>query len=219
METASATDQENVKRKNAPAPNSRPGSVPPRSTTPVNSINHYVPGSNGYGVGKGVVTPAVRPGSAMGGASNKRQKLGENTGGRNMLGSSQRGNTNTNTSSRQRLASPTKVAKTKTPGLSVPRPMAVPKPGTRHHALGHGRVPSAGRVTSGTLGSSSRSFSSGTHANARGGYGVGAGVKKAGRARRESFKPRPSVDDWEHGHAGRWGGYAGPSVKEEDEGY
>jgi protein regulator of cytokinesis 1 len=44
-------------------------------------------------------------------------------------------------------------------------------------------------------------------------------MKKATRARRESFKPRPSIDDRDGlGAHGRWGGLAG-SVREEDEGY
>jgi Ase1/PRC1/MAP65 family protein len=211
METASASDQEN-QRKNAP----RPGSVPPRSTTPVNSSNHYVPGSNSYGVsGRGVVTPAVRPGSAMGGTSNKRQRVADGQGGqgRNVLGSHRGGNGH-------RVVSPTK-ASNKTPGRSVSRTasksmsthMPVPKPGTQHHALGHGRVPSGI-----PLGMSARNLSSSTTSR---GYSGRAPVdsKKAAKMRRESFKPRPSVDDWQHGHGGHWGGYAGPSVKEEDERY
>lgn len=217
MEAASASDQEN-KRKNIP----RPGSVPPRSTTPVNSINHYVPGSNSYGVGpgKGVVTPAVRPRSATGGTSNKRPRLGDASGGqgRTILGS-HRGNMNGNGN---RVVSPTKTTgHMKTPGSTLRQPgtaplamrMPIPKPGTQHHALGHGRVPSGM-----ALGNSTRNFSSSTTTR---GYKVTAAAvsKKAARARRESFKPRPSVDDWDQGRGGRWGGYAGPNVKEEDEEY
>jgi len=220
METASANDQEN-KRKNAP----RPGSVPPRSTTPVNSANQYGSGSNSYGVGSGrggTVTPAVRPRSATGGTSNKRPRLGEASGGRSrtVLGTHRDGNTNGNT---HRTASPTKITgPTKTPGRSLPRStktalsthMPIPKPGTQHHALGHGRLPSGMSA----FGTSTRNLSSSTTSRKHGvGVGAAAAGKKAGRARRESFKPRPSVDDWEHGHGGRWGGYAGPSVKEEDD--
>lgn len=215
METASAADQENKKK-----PGSRAGSVPPRATTPVNSSNHYVPGSGSYAVGsgKGVVTPAVRPGSAMGGNSNKRARLGEAPSGgkgRTVLGV-QRGNTNG-----QDHHHPSKPSgPTKTPGSSLPRPrpittsvsmtMSIPKPGTQHHALGHGRIPS------GMAGYSQRSFSSSTARP----HVVSAALasKKAGRARRESFKPRPSVDDWDHAHAGRYGGFAG-AVKEEEEMY
>jgi len=51
----------------------------------------------------------------------------------------------------------------------------------------------------------------------------GGNVVKASRARRESFKPRPSVDGSEMGMGmggvgGRWGGFAG-TVQEEDEGH
>jgi protein regulator of cytokinesis 1 len=167
--------------------------------------------------GRGVVTPAVRPGSAMGGTSNKRQKVADGAGGRTVLGS-HRGNKNGNG---HRVVSPTK-ASTKTPGRSLPRAalrsvsmhMPIPKLGTQHHALGHGRVPSGM-----PLGMSTRNLSSSTTSR---GYGAKTPVdsKKARSGKRESFKPRPSVDDWQqHGHGGRWGGYAGPSVKEEDERY
>lgn len=217
METVSAADQEN-RRKNVP----RPGAAPQRATTPINSVNHYMPGSGSYGVGsgKGVVTPAVRPGSAMGGTSNKRPRLGDQASGgqgRTILGA-HRGNTNGNI---QRQASPSKIAMpTKTPGSSLPRPvtaslsihMPIPKPGTQHHALGHGRVPSG-------MGASSGYGQRTTSSTSSRAYGVGEAManKKQARARRESFKPRPSVDDWEHGHGGRWGGFAGATVKEEDE--
>ena len=202
METASAADQENKKK-----PGSHAGSVPPRATTPVNSSKHYVPGSGSYAVGsgKGVVTPAVRPRPAMGDNSNKRPRLGEAPSvgkGRTVLGV-HRGNTH---------GQPCKpVGPTKTPGRSVPRPravttsipmtMSIPKPGTQHHALGHGRVPS------GMAGYGQRSFSSSTTRP----HVVNATLaKKAARARRESFKPRPSADDWN----GRYGGFSG-AVKEE----
>jgi protein regulator of cytokinesis 1 len=164
-----------------------------------------------------VVTPAVRSGSVMRESSNKRQRV-DASGGRNVLGSSQRVNIGAGAGG-HRVVSPTKTAKTPGTGRSLPRPataigMVVPKPGTQHHALGHGRVPSA---------SSTRVFSSST-TSSRGynvkGMGAGASAKKAARARRESFKPRPSVDDWEQQlqlqQSSRWGGYGG-SVKEEDE--
>lgn len=118
--------------------------------------------------------------------------------------------------------------------------MPIPKPGTQHHALGHGRVPTSG-VTYGAGGytasgirsasavmsvsvSSSMSTSSGYGASryASSGYTGGHGglAKKASRARRESFKPRPSMDTVEAGVGvgSRYGGFAS-SLKEEDEGY
>ena len=232
METVSAADQEN--RRKPP----RAGSVPPRATTPVNSSNLYVPG-----VKTGVVTPAVRSASHISSQSvpNKRQRLGENLSGhtpdyaggaRAPLGASR--SNNGGGSGICRAASPTKIP-SKTPtsgGSSLPRPAAIsmimPKPGTQHHALGHGRVPS-----SVVYGGGDGGYPAGvrSHASSQG-YGrfpssgyVKKGdecemMKKATRARRESFKPRPSVDamDLGVGVGTRWGG--GFTVKEEeDEGY
>jgi len=239
METVSAGDQEN-KRKQP-----RAGSVPLRATTPVNSSHGYVPG-----VKTGVVTPAVRTSSQITSHSvpNKRQRLGENTsatptyssGARAPFGTHRGGN---GPSGIARPVSPTKIP-TKMPderGLSLPRPaalaMVMPKPGTQHHALGHGRVPSsviygAGVAGVNTYSSSTRNASSTSTAP---GYGralsgaysksraVSASnqMKKATRARRESFKPRPSMDSTLDLAAsigvggGRWGG--GYTVKEEDE--
>ena len=55
--------------------------------------------------------------------------------------------------------------------------------------------------------------------------GTGGGVvRKAQRTKRESFKPRPSMDDvWDvppiavAGGQKRWAGFAGGTVKEEEE--
>lgn len=255
METVSAADQENASKRNTKSragsagATSRAGSVPPRSTTPVNPIHHYVPGSAGYG--KGVVTPAVRqrPGSSMGAGvdhsqPSKRQRVGEQPPPppqRAPLGSHRAGNRDAS-----RAGSPSKNHLS-----SLPRPvhMPVPKPGTQHFALGHGRMPTGG-FTFGAAGtyaqqqlqmrtSSNSTSGSGTYATTRyaSGASAGAGVtysfgptitvvaKKASRARRESFKPRSSVD----GHGGdlgvsvgmgasRFTGFAG-GVREEEEGY
>ncbi|KZP14853.1 hypothetical protein FIBSPDRAFT_833637 [Athelia psychrophila] len=211
-ETSTATEQEN-KRKQG----SRAGSAPPRATTPVNSSNHYVPGSS-TGGGKGVVTPAVRAGSAMREGSIKRQKLGDSTtsGGpaRTVLGT-HRGNTNAG-----RNVSPSKVpgsrsvsAKSLQRPVAVSMHMPVPRPGTQHHALGHGRVPS-GLPMSRSVSAGARAFSGSVRA-----FSGSAAVvsKKLVRTKRESFKPRPSVDDWDQVHGARRGGLAGRSVKEEEE--
>lgn len=223
METASAADQENKKKPRA-------GSVPARATTPVNHT--------GYAPAKGVVTPSVRPASSMSSAHsapNKRQKTGDptasngrSTTGRAPLGSNRGGNIN--------AQPPRNVSPSKIPGKAhrervpsggqsaLPRPIAmpVPKPGTQHHALGHGRIPGGG-VLHGNIGytaSGIRSASTVNHAHARA-PSAGGVARKASRARRESFKPRPSIDAVDLGvHAGglRWGGL-GVSVKEEDEDY
>lgn len=245
METVSAADQENKKKP------PRAGSVPPRATTPVNAPHSYVPGAK-----TGVVTPAVRPGSSNASHSlpNKRQRLGESTSGgqigkantpsfgqRAPLGANRGGNIAV--SGNGRTTSPSKIpGKTPTAagGSSLPRPvhiaMPVPKVGTQHHALGHGRVPSAAaggysagyRSTSSSVASNGSGGGYGRYASSGSGSGnayLAVGAKKASRARRESFKPRPSVDgpgaDLKRsgaGGAGRWAGFPG-CVKEEEEGY
>ncbi|KAF8901151.1 microtubule associated protein-domain-containing protein [Gymnopilus junonius] len=229
MEVVSAADQEN-KRKQP-----RAGSVPPRATTPVNSAKGYIPG-----VKTGVVTPAVRTSSQMASQSvpNKRQRLGDGSSSgatpgysstaRAPLGTHRGGNIATGIA---RASSPTKIP-TKTPGSghrsgSATLAMVIPKPGTQHHFLGHGRVPSTVIYGAGVAGVNSyrSTSSSGGHGRVpSAGYTKGAGqtgvVKKATRVRRESFKPRPSVDNMDLGvsvgaSGGRWGG--GYTVKEEDE--
>lgn len=221
IDAASAADQEN-KRKPP-----RAGSVPPRATTPVNSLNHYVPGSGGGRTG--VVTPAVRPGSSLAAhsASNKRPRLGDSGSGQRAPLGAHRGHAANGHQSRG--ASPGKTgvpAKTPTGGSSLPRPVAMPMPrlGTQHHALGHGRVPSAvcgaGVYQRSASVAAAMSASMGASAARYGGYPGAA--KKASRARRESFKPRPSVDGPDMAMSigmggGRWGGFSG--LKEEEEGY
>lgn len=234
METVSATDQENRRK---PA---RAGSVPPRSTTPVNSLHAYAPSAK-----TGVVTPAVRPGTASQSVPNKRQRLAETAPsghqrqgsgnghttnyGRAPLGSYRGGNVGPS-----RRLSPSNIpGKTPNEGQSsLPQPatlgrMPIPKPGTQHHALGHGRVPSTAGYPGGPVGSKSVSSAAGLTSSTYGGrYGSGNAatgtMKKATRARRESFKPRPSIDDREMGlsvHGGRWGGLTGSVREEEDEEY
>ncbi|KZT70570.1 hypothetical protein DAEQUDRAFT_725083 [Daedalea quercina L-15889] len=235
METVGATDKENNKRSKTPG--ARAGSVPPRSKTPSNPPHHYMPATTHGGAShgtksSGVVTPAVRPGSSMAMSSqpNKRPRLGESTaahtnvptrGASAYLGSSKG-------SGAQRPGSPSKIPSKTLSMSSLPRPvpiaMPVPKPGTVHHALGHGRVPSAQaqpsyqviqaqiRSVSSTSTMSYRSYGAST-------LNSSVLARKASRARRESFKPRPSMEnDWTMG-GGRWAGFAGAAVKEEDEDY
>jgi len=242
METIGAADQEN--RRKPP----RAGSVPPRATTPVNTTYGYMPGTKSGNV----VTPAVRNISQVSGSGsqsvpNKRQKLGENVStARVPLGGHRGVNI---AAANARAASPTKLP-TKTPstmGLtssgvsSLPRSaalaMVMPKPGTQHHALGHGRVPTSVIYGAGVSGipsggyvpsASIRSLSSST--TVAGGYGRSASSrsqgpvpKKPSRAVRESFKPRPSVEcaldsrmnaAISAGGKRRWDGF---TVNEEDE--
>lgn len=228
METASANDKENTKR-GKPA---RAGSVPPRSKTPLNPPHHYLPATTHGGAhskGTGTVTPAVRPGSSMATSQpSKRPRLGESTAAHNnvpahaaptYLGSS-RG------PGAHRPGSPSKIP-SKTSMSSLPRPvpiaMPVPKPGTVHHALGHGRVPSAQAAphSYGLAQSQMRATSAASAMSYSRGYGapaLNASVlaKKASRARRESFKPRPSMEnDWAMS-GGRYAGFAGAVKEEED---
>ncbi|PFH48583.1 hypothetical protein AMATHDRAFT_196339 [Amanita thiersii Skay4041] len=242
MDSVSAQDQENTNRRNKAG--SRAGSVPLRAKTPVggNSVQGYVPGTK-----TGVVTPAVRPASSAGSQSvpNKRQRTGDSHSGtyvksgansnhRVPLGAHQ--GSNMASSVIGRGASPTKIP-TKTPGAgsqsALPRPvimpiaMPVPKPGTQHHVLGHGRLPNSG--TGAVYGRSTSSY--GRH-NTDPGMG-GAQLAKAStarrslRSRRESFKPRSSMDGMPPAvnlggsHGGRrWvSGYRSTTSVKEEENY
>ncbi|CDO70098.1 hypothetical protein BN946_scf184806.g25 [Trametes cinnabarina] len=245
MDMMPATDKENSNKRTK----GRAGSVPPRATTPANGHHLTAPTSGHGGVRTGVVTPAVRPSSSLSNsqsAPNKRQRLGESTSHNNALSS--RAPLSSSRGAHNRAASPTKIphpGKTPVGGSSLPRPvpiaMPVPKPGTAHHALGHGRVPSAQQLSSShsynahQSGVRAASYMSTSTSSYGRGYGsvssaaasAAAVAKKATRARRESFKPRPSVDEnWALGlglgdSAGgrRWAGFAGSAVKEEDEEY
>ncbi|THU93332.1 hypothetical protein K435DRAFT_670441 [Dendrothele bispora CBS 962.96] len=234
METVGAADKENgSKRNNKP----RAGSVPPRATTPVHGAGGYAPAN------KGVVTPAVRsaPHPQVNSAPpNKRTKYGDevSTHSRAPLGAHRGTDVNGGANSvlgKRKDVSPSKIpggvrlnqsqslsiSVNSNPPSSLPRPvsMPVPKPGTQHHALGHGRVPTSGVFTNAFPSSNSvghlhigsggpGGFPVGirTASSTRSGYGAGGNQrapsgsraayveKKASRARRESFKPRPSME-------------------------
>ena len=236
MDSIGTSDQEN--RRKPP----RAGSVPPRATTPVNSTHGYMPTTK-----SGNVTPAVRTisqvtDSGCRSVPNKRQKLGDSNASvpRVPLGGYKGVNI---AAANARATSPTKLP-TKTPSTvnlaslsrSAALAMVVPKPGTQHHALGHGRVPTSviyGAGVSGISnggyfpGASIRSVSSST--TAAGGYGrstssrsQGLPSKKSSKPYRESFRPRPSVDcaldarvnaAVNAGGKRQWGGF---TVREED---
>jgi len=223
----SAQDQENANRRGKLG--SRAGSVPPRATTPVaaGATQGYVPRTK-----TGVVTPAVRPATSMGSRSvpNKRQRVGESYSGsyinsgashpeRAPLGAYRGGNM----AAAGRSASPTKLP-TKMGGVKH----VVSKAGTQH-VLGHGRLPGAGPVTVyPTRSVSSSALTHGRSASSSIAAPHGGGASAARRslhARRESFKPRPSIDKapplttTARPRAGRWtGGYRSTtSVREEYE--
>ncbi|KAJ3784520.1 microtubule associated protein [Lentinula aff. detonsa] len=223
QELVSAADQENRRR---PA---RAGSVPPRATTPVSQTGHT------YSQ-RGTVTPAVRPApSGANSAPNKRMKYGEDSishsGQRAPLGAHRGANTlSSSLSQKPRDVSPAKIPGSRSNRIpsssvssssSLPRPVAMPmpKPGTQHHALGHGRVPTSGIFTynggltgNGLFPKGIRSASSSST-----GYASRTTEKKASRARRESFKPRPSMDAIDDHRLGKWGLNRFGGVKEEEE--
>ncbi|KAI8970590.1 microtubule associated protein-domain-containing protein [Trametes punicea] len=247
MDMMPAADKENCNKRTK----GRAGSVPPRATTPAIGHRPMAPTSGHGGTSKtGAVTPAVRPSSSLSNSQsvpNKRPRLGEATISHNNAPST-RAPLSSSRGANNRAASPTKIplpGKTPIGGSSLPRPvpiaMPVPKPGTAHHALGHGRVPSAQHLStshsydSHQPGARATSYMSTSIPSSYGrGYGLGSSAavnaaavaKKATRARRESFKPRPSVDEnWASGVAildaggRRWAGLPGSAVKEEDEEY
>ncbi|KAH8103389.1 microtubule associated protein-domain-containing protein [Cristinia sonorae] len=230
------TEKENNKRSK-----SRSGSVPPRATTPPNPIHHYVPPKSHHGgstrekgerTANGGVTPAVRPGSSMSrsGTANKRPKLGESTSSHNNavppvppVRSSSRGASG-------RAASPSKIpGRTVSTSSGLPRPaqtyIAMPVPKHPSAVLGHGRAPSSNQRANSyhpypqTQRSTSASSQPRVHGAVSLGMSAGA-VRKASRARRESFKPRPSVDEvWTSTAGGRYPGFSGGVVTEENEDY
>lgn len=222
LETVGAAEQEN-KRKPG-----RAGSVPARATTPPTN-NVYVPGSR-----SGAVTPAVRSSSHLSTSSvpNKKQRLTEPPSTMGRKGRAPFGSTRGGNGVNMRASSPSKIPSVtpKTTNSALPRPaaigMIVPKPGTQHHALGHGRVPSSviygAGVTGGSYPRSTSSAGYGRTTSAT--YGKAqpapALARKASRSRRESFKPRPSMDAADFPPAvgtggSRWG--AAYTVREEDE--
>ncbi|KAH9072969.1 microtubule associated protein-domain-containing protein [Lactarius deliciosus] len=193
----------------------RAGSVPPPATTP----------GSAPGKGGGTVTPAVRPASSMGRSQSvpsKRPRLAETNVPQQQVPSG---------SFVPRSASgagqhPSKIAMpvpVRASVLPVPIPRAVSATVPRQHAaLGIGRPPS--REPMGAA--PAHQHLSGSYRARSVGSGLGTSTSrnpqvialKAKRARRESFRPRPS-GDWAQAQAphGRYGGLDGDAVKEEDE--
>ncbi|KAJ6611195.1 microtubule associated protein-domain-containing protein [Mycena sp. CBHHK59/15] len=234
LQTVSAADQENAgihnttagagKRKPSPAgARSTNTHVPARATTPT-PLHAYAPRT-------GIVTPAVRPapGGATGSQPSKRARTETTpgyvfgTGKPAALGARNGG-------SAPRAASPSKIPLSRVAppafGIGIPRPTGAQ---VGYHALGHGRGPSGGYrsasaslsvSTASSISSTGSAYGPGAGRYASGGaYGAGT---KAARVRRESFKPRASVDaevQWELGAANaagtRWG-FEGVIVKEEE---
>ncbi|KAF7303775.1 hypothetical protein MIND_00607100 [Mycena indigotica] len=223
LETVGGAEQENLgpqgaKRK--PSPAGRATSVPPRATTPTQS---YAPKT-------GTVTPAVRPMPATSNSLPNKRARTETTPNYGVSKPAPLG-THRGNNGVQRSASPSKIPGplsrmpiTKPPMLGLPRPAQA-----QHQALGHGRGPTVGYsgIRSASLSistSTSSSISTGRYAS--GGalvaqHSANTLAVKAARARRESFKPRASVDAEAQRDIGlshvRWG--LEGAVKEEDEDY
>lgn len=186
------SEKEN-KRRPGTRSQSRAGSVPPRATTPSNTGHPgYAPTTS---KGTGTVTPAVRPRSAMSSSRSapaKKPRLGDSTSSSNGHGAS-------------KIAGPSSMARSG-PASSLPRPVAVPASrsvSAQYPSMGNGRIPSASvnlsKSAFGRLGSKTTPVA----------YGSASGLnqsrvarkpdpavvkRKAERARRESFRPRPSMD-------------------------
>jgi len=207
----------------------RAGSVPPRTTTP-NSAP-----------GKGTVTPAVRPASSMGlGAGrsqsvpSKRRRLVETNVAPQVPGfvprsasgaSAGAGHNHPPPPSRIAMPVPVRATATATtvnggvPVLHVTRAVSATTMPTRRQqaALGIGRPPSREPMAlrAATTGSyHARSVSSGSTSSLRNPQTI---ALKAKRARRESFRPRPSGDWKPPLSQGRYGGLEEDALKEEDE--
>ncbi|KAJ7472345.1 microtubule associated protein [Mycena galericulata] len=242
MQTASSMDQENAgptthtqaggKRKPSPA-GGRGTNVPARATTPT-PLQGYAPRT-------GVVTPAVRPAPGNGHSNSQPAKRARTDAitpsyafsKPAVLGAHRGGN------GAGRAASPSKIplSRTTPTGLGMgmgarvaPPPFGIPKPvQAQYHGLGHGRGPTGGYGGGGGLRSASASVSSASISSAGASYtggghggryasGSALAAAKAGRARRESFKPRASVDaevGATHAAGVRWG-FEGAMVKEEE---
>ena len=209
--SAGAGDKEN--RRGAKG---RAGSVPPRATTP-NSAP-----------GKGTVTPVVRPASSMGcsqsqSVPNKRPRLAETNvpQGPRFVPRSVSGPSAGAGHPPSKIAMPVPVRASVIP-VQAPRAVSATIP-RQHAELGIGRPssrqPRPQAASVGSVQLSSRSY--GTR-NAGSGHGTSTSrnpqvvALKAKRARRESFRPRPS-GDWKAVPPGRYGGLEEDALKEEDE--
>ncbi|KZT02855.1 uncharacterized protein LAESUDRAFT_729833 [Laetiporus sulphureus 93-53] len=222
-EAVSANDKENNKR--VKTPTGLNGSAPPRVKTPSNAhaSHQFVPGKSTISA-----TPANRPVTRSTSASQsvpakRASRLGEATATHSNVpqrsGSrSTSGNTATSTS---KVAAKTPIASSlprATPGgMSTSKLSRLRNPPS-HGRMGPARTQHAynyhpykqpkGRAAMHVAGGDKT-------------YGAAAMAKKAARARRESFKPRPSVDDkWDRAvgsSQGRWAALASATLKEEDE--
>ena len=210
LNATGAGDKENRRG----GPKARAGSVPPRATTPGSA-----PGKGGGG--GGVVTPAVRPASSMGRSQSvpsKRPRLAETNVPQAAAAVAGTFVPRSASGQQQQHHHPSKIAMPVPMRASVlPRAVSATHVPQQHAALGIGRPPSRE-----PLGAAPQHLSGSYRARSVG-SGLGTSTSrnpqtialKAKRARRESFRPRPS-GDWAVPH-GRYGGLDEDALKEEDE--
>ena len=193
----------------------RAGSVPPRMTTPNSAL------------GKGAVTPAVRPASSMGcsqSVPSKRPRLAETNGSNgtqvpSFVPRSAGGPSAGAGHPPSKIAMPVPVRGSSVIPIHAPRAVSATIP-RQHAALGIGRPPSKQpRPQASSVGSARTQVASGSY-SARSVSSTSRNPQtiavKAKRARRESFRPRPS-GDWKAVSQGRYGGLEEDALKEEDE--
>jgi len=229
MENASANEQENRKRTptsqySAQALN-KGASQSLKPTAAANNGANVAP-KGGYVPGKsnashhGVVTPAVRPGSSMSSnthGANKRQKLIDGTHHTVARpGSPTRGRTPSGNSALPRLTTQnTQPMSSHSKNLQGYAALGWGRnPSTMPRSTSHTSVTHLSSSVSSHYHSSSRSYNSASMASSH--SRDSAAKKMTGRIRKESFKPRASIDGGCGGAAGWKSGFRGMSVAEED---
>ncbi|KIJ16234.1 hypothetical protein PAXINDRAFT_114030 [Paxillus involutus ATCC 200175] len=232
MENISANEQENKKKApasqySAQAVNTNKPAGPATRSRSLELVNGganksgYIPGKS-HNALAGTVTPAVRSGSSMVQGTNKRQRLADGSSKPLRSSSPAKGRTPSGSSS----GLPRPVAQSVPP---VPQ-VTVTKQAEGYTALGWGRAPSTMQRTTSRGASNGHSTSlsssiSSHHPSNPKSYGsgsMGSSVarestsRKAGRVKRESFKPRPSIDATNTGWRGGGTGFRGMPLTEEE---
>jgi len=197
-DASGANGKENKRARPGAPPPARGSSAPPRSISPSDT-----------GHRRGVTRPAS---AGLQGSEPplKRARLGDSTDkGPNLASSAASLGKATS-----RIAMPVPVRAG--PGSALPRAVSVPRIVAQHAALGHGRVPSTQHTRHPN---GPRSVSTSHISNPRGAPSttrrVVSTAQKASRARRESFRPRPSVEVIKSvSLSGRYAGLADGAVEE-----
>ncbi|KAI9511990.1 microtubule associated protein-domain-containing protein [Russula earlei] len=219
LSAAGAADKENRRGGKA-----RAGSVPARATTPNNANSE--PGKGG------AITPAVRPASSMGRSQSvpsKRRRLAEtNTVNNQATGfvprSASGASAGASNHQPSKIAMPVPVRATAaiaTAGTSIgrvlhaaPRSVSATIQTRQQAALGIGRPPASREPLAALRATVSGSYPALGTSTTRNPQTI---ALKAKRARRESFRPRPSGEWKQPIPQGRYGGLDDDALKEEDE--